>query len=233
MEKRLLCNTFIFSENSLEKLKKQMYEKKVNRGQSLFEQGDIANKLYFLYEGKVTVSKVIENGKILSFYQFSKYDLFGQYGYIEGRESTFVAKAMTDCKIGVIFKRDLETLLWNDPRFSFDFMNWMGYMQQLTETKLRDLLFFGKIGALASTLIRMSNTYGKKVGNMIYIQRKFTNAEIADLIGATRETVNRMLHQLKQELVLEYDKGLITILNMETLRDLCHCEGCPHQVCRL
>lgn len=74
-----------------------------------------------------------------------------------------------------------------------EFMKWMGRMQRLIHVKLRDILFFRKNGALASTLIRMSNSFGKVEGGQIIITEKFTNADIGCLIGATRETVNRMI----------------------------------------
>ncbi|MGG3890899.1 Crp/Fnr family transcriptional regulator [Metabacillus fastidiosus] len=229
----MLYNSYIFSEESIKNLKNIMYEKKVKRSCFIFEEGDKADKLYFLYEGKVNISKVMTDGKIISFFQFNRFDLFGEYGYIEGKKNSFSAKTLTDCRVGIIFQKDLDILLWQDRKISLEFMKWLAYMRQLTETKLRDLLFFGKSGALASTLIRIANMYGRKDEEAIYITKKFTNGEIADLIGATRETVNRMLNQLKRESVIRDEKGFLIILNIDKLRNLCHCEGCPKYVCRL
>ncbi|MFP3490515.1 helix-turn-helix domain-containing protein, partial [Staphylococcus sp. SIMBA_130] len=81
-------------------------------------------------------------------------------------------------------------------------------------------------GALASTLIRIANTYGIEEGDTIRMTTKFTNTEIADLIGATRETVNRMLNQLKKDHIIAYENGTIMIKDLEQLKAICHCEGC-------
>ncbi|HWO96750.1 MAG TPA: Crp/Fnr family transcriptional regulator [Bacillus sp. (in: firmicutes)] len=229
----ILANTVLFSKENLNRLKGIMYEKKVKSGTYLFEEGDLADKLYFIKEGSVNLSKVMDDGKELSFYHFGADDMFGEYQYVEGKKCMFNAVALKDCIVGVIQQQDLEVLLWQDGDFSIQFTKWLGYMQQFTQTKMRDLMFFGKNGALASTLIRMTNTYGKADGNVYHITRKFTNEEIAGLIGATRETVNRMLSQLKKEGIVGYDKGSFIILDLEALRNICHCEDCPRHVCRL
>lgn len=68
----------------------------------------------------------------------------------------------------------------------------MGQMHRVTQSKFRDLMLFGNPGALCSTLIRLSNTSGEESGRHILISKKLTNSELGELIGATRESVNRL-----------------------------------------
>jgi len=226
-------NTQSFSNQNFVKLEELMYEQQVKRGEKIYWEGNDCNHLYYLKSGAVKLTKSSDEGKDLVLYHFQAGDLFGEIGDDSHVLNSFSAEAMTDCSLGVIQQKDLETILWQNGDLAVEFMKWMGYMQRFTQTKLRDLMFFGKHGALASTLIRIANTYGIEEGNTIRMTTKFTNTEIADLIGATRETVNRMLNQFKKDNIIAYENGTIMIKDLEQLKAICHCEGCPKNICRL
>ncbi|UFJ41758.1 helix-turn-helix domain-containing protein [Brevibacillus humidisoli] len=83
-------------------------------------------------------------------------------------------------------------------------------MHKLTQTKFRDLMMHGKPGALCSTLIRLSNTYGLATDQGIHIPLKLTHSQLADYAGRARESVNRTLRSLKQA-------GAITIMDDRTM----------------
>ena len=95
-------------------------------------------------------------------------------------------------------------------------------------------MMFGKLGALCSTLIRLSNMYGVIRQDGILIQKKFTNTEIADMIGATRESVNRMLGKLRKDGIISIEKsGKIFIKDIQYLKDEIGCEDCPIEICNI
>lgn len=226
-------NTQSFSKNNFIKLEELMYEQQVKRGETIYWEGNESNHIYYLKSGAVKLTKSSDEGKDLVLYHFQAGDLFGELHDDSHPQNSFSAEAMTDCSLGIIQQKDLETILWQNGDLAIEFMKWMGYMQRFTQTKLRDLMFFGKHGALASTLIRIANTYGVEEGSSIRMTTKFTNTELADLIGATRETVNRMLNQLKKDKIIAYDGGAILIEDLDKLKAICHCEGCPKSICRL
>ncbi|MBF0706120.1 Crp/Fnr family transcriptional regulator [Alkalihalobacillus hwajinpoensis] len=226
-------NTQSFSKDNFIKLEELMYEQQVKRGETIYWEGNESNHIYYLISGAVKLTKSSDEGKDLVLYHFQAGDLFGEFHDDSHAQNSFSAEAMTDCSLGIIQQKDLETILWQNGDLAIEFMKWMGYMQRFTQTKLRDLMFFGKHGALASTLIRIANTYGVEEGPSIRMTTKFTNTELADLIGATRETVNRMLNQLKKDEIIAYDGGAILIEDLDKLKAICHCEGCPKNICRL
>lgn len=84
-----------------------------------------------------------------------------------------------------------------------------------------------------SLLIRLSNSYGVLDGPDTLIGLKINNTEMADIIGATRESVNRMLSDMKKEEVVSFRSGHIVIQDMDYLRNVCHCENCPKEICRM
>ncbi|MDQ0229826.1 CRP/FNR family transcriptional regulator [Metabacillus malikii] len=230
---QLVVNTHIFSADSLTELKKRMKSIHLKSGEYLYSEGEMIENMYFIIEGALTLYKSTEDGKVLTLNYYESGDLFGGYVSNGSHGAMENAKAIEDSTIGIIEKPDIELLQWQNRNFAIEFTKWVSYSQTLTQTKLRDLMFFGKNGALASALIRMKNTYGVHVNGVWEITKKFTHDEIACLIGTPRETVTRMINQLKKDNLLTYDKGFITILDVDGLRTICSCEDCPVQVCRL
>lgn len=226
-------NTICFSGDNFSRIMEIMYEHHAAEGSYLFWEGEAADKLYFIKKGRVKITKSTDDGKQLILYMYQEGDLFGQMDPFGNSIHSFNAEVTEDSSIGIIQQKDLETLLWQHGDLAVEFMKWMGLMHRLTQTKFRDLMMFGKPGALCSTLIRLNNSYGKDAGSYRIIDKKITNTDLAEMISATRESVNRMLSDLKNMEVLAIDKGYIVIKDMNYLRDLCQCEDCPGSICRV
>ncbi|GIQ62578.1 Crp/Fnr family transcriptional regulator [Paenibacillus cisolokensis] len=229
----LVQNSSCFSKDSMEKLKQIMYDHTFPDGANIFCEGDAANRLYFVRTGKVKLTKLSVEGKEYIMSIFHTGDFFGQFDPFRDSVHAFTAHAVGRCEIGIVQKCDLEVLLWQHGDLAIEFMNWMGYMHRLTQTKYRDLMMYGKPGALCSTLIRLSNCYGSASEDGIRIDLKLTNAELADHVGCTRESVNRMLSDLKKSGAVAIQDGIITIRNIDYLRQVCNCESCPKELCRI
>ncbi|AJY77710.1 regulatory protein [Paenibacillus beijingensis] len=222
-----------FSEENMERLQGVMYAKSARAGSYLFWEGDAADKLYYVKKGQVRITKSADNGRTLTLYLHLQGDLFGQVDPFRDSVHGFNAEVTEDSEIGIIQQKDLEVLLWQHGDLAIEFMKFMGLMHRRTQTKFRDLMMFGKPGALCSLLIRLGNTYGQPGDNGIIIGMKMTNTEMADMIGTTRENVNRMLSDMKKEDVISMEEGHIVIRNLNYLRDICRCESCPKEICRM
>ncbi|KIL36099.1 hypothetical protein SD71_08885 [Cohnella kolymensis] len=225
-----------FSKEQFAGLEELMYPKRAEAGSYLFWEGDPTGKLYYLRSGKVKLRKSTEDGKdfILSIIQAG--DMLCEPEDGMRAVHSFSAEVVEDADIGVIQWKDLEILLYRNGEFAVRFLNWMALLHRVTESKFRDLLLYGKPGALASTLIRLANSYGIACADGIRISIKLNNTELADFIGTTRESVNRMLNALKDEGTIDIRKGRIIILNLNALRRICHCPACPacpKEVCRI
>lgn len=222
-----------FSAENLDRLKNIMYSKTVMAGSYLFWDGDQADYLYFVKKGQVKLTKSTDNGNKITLYLYNEGDMFGQIDPFQHSTQTFNAEVIEDAEFGIIQQKDLETLLWQHGDLAIEFMKWMGVMHRMTQTKFRDLLLYGKPGALCSLLIRLSNSYGVHQGNEIKIEKKMNNSELAEMIGATRESVNRMLSEMRKADVITIEHGAIIIKDLQYLRGICKCENCPAEICRV
>ena len=93
------------------------------------------------------------------------------------------------------------------------------------------MLLHGKKGALYSTIIRLTNSFGVETENGIILTIPLTNQDLANLSGTSREVINRMLSELRKNHVLSIEKGIITIYNLSYLKSAIDCEGCPAEIC--
>lgn len=228
-----LGNTSCFSEQSFKRLTVVMKERIFPEGSHLFWEGDLTDKLFYIKSGRVKITKSTDEGKELIMYMYQAGDLVGNVDPFNMGRHTFTAEVMEETEIGVVEQKDLELLLCQHCDFSIEFMKWMGQHHRLTQTKFRDLMLYGKPGALCSTLIRLSNSYGVPQGDKILINKKVTHTDLSNMIGATRESVNRMLSDLRKKEAIEYEGGLIVIKDIAQLQEICHCEMCPASVCRI
>lgn len=226
-------NTNCFSEDSLAKLMTIMYVMNLSQGSRLFWEYDKADKLYYIKQGHIRITKSSDDGRHFVLYMYQKGDLFGQVDPFRTLTQGFNAEAVEDSIVGVIQQQDLEILLWQHGELAMEFMKWMSLVHRMTQTKFRDLMMFGKTGALCSVIIRLVNAYGVQEESGIRIARKLTNTDLAEMIGATRESVNRMLGDMKKHNAIDFADGYLIVHDQIYLKDICHCENCSTDICRM
>ena len=206
----------------------------VKKGRFLFQEGKSAHELYLIKRGRIQISKVIPDGRELSLRICSSDDVIGELTLF-CKDATYMlsAKVLEDSDIFVLGKEVFEEKLSESGDLTIAWLKWIQHQNQQNQTKFRDLILHGKKGALYSTLIRMTNSYGKDVEKGILIDLPLTNQELANFCGSSREVVNRMLSDLKKENVLVTERGYITILDLDYLKDEIDCEHCPVSICRI
>lgn len=204
------------------------------KGTILYMDGDQAEHLYFIRSGSVKISKTTLEGKELTLYICRPGEMIGELALFQSQITyTTTAEMLEDGIVGNIARSALEELLTKNSRLAVEFMKWMGIAYRRNQSKFRDLMLLGKHGALYSTLIRMTNTYGIPVKDGILIDLALTNKDLGNFIGTTRESVNRMLNELRKNGIISMDNGYITIYDITFLKNFLECDGCPEDICRI
>lgn len=202
----------------------------------LFSDGDRADFLFLIHSGSLKLIKTTMDGKELTMQICGPGELVGVVGIFE-KDLTYNSTAIVldVCEISIIQRSSLEHMLLHNSEFCVEFMRWMGMVHRRTQSKFRDLLLNGKTGALYSTLIRMSNTYGiEQEDGSILIDLSLTNRDLAQYIGLTRESVNRMLADLRKNDVIDIlPLGHILIKDISYLKMAIHCDDCPPDICQI
>ncbi|ADU31180.1 Crp/Fnr family transcriptional regulator [Evansella cellulosilytica] len=236
MNKKQLQMKRFFNELSEENQKLLLsygLEIKVKSGTFLFYEGDFPEHVYLVCSGKVRLSKMTADGKEFSVHLKQKDELVGEVGLFNEMAISVTAEVIDDATLVRFDRHTLEELFRENGEIAVAFMKWFARHTQSTQAKFRDLILCGKTGALYSTLIRFSNSYGEDRDGSIFINVQLTNQDIANYIGTTRESVNRMLNDLKKTNILSMKDGYITIHNIQFFKDYLHCGDCPVEICTI
>ncbi|MFD1848494.1 Crp/Fnr family transcriptional regulator [Oceanobacillus bengalensis] len=209
--------------------------KSIEKDTFVFHEGAAAEEIYIIKQGLVQISKLTADGKEMILRVCKNNDIIGELTLFSDHPKYLLsAKVLESGEIFVINKNKLEKELMTNSVLTFEFMKWTSNHMRKFQTKIRDLLLNGKKGAVYSTLIRLSNSYGITQENGILIDLTLTNQELANFCAATRESVNRILVQLRKLDIITIDKtGRIFIKDIGYLRDEIGCENCPIEVCNI
>ncbi len=203
-------------------------------GEYLFHEGDHAKYFYFVRSGKIFIMKYAESGRVLSLRLATKDSIIGELPlYEENPVYIFNAIAQVDAEVYAIEFPTLHDYLERKPAFAVNLLKIIGQHMRKQHSKFRDLLLYGKKGALYSTLIRLSNSYGKEVDGGILITVPLTNQELANYSATARESLNRMLGELRRENIIEIREGLMCIKDLDFLKSEIQCENCGKEICNI
>lgn len=221
-----------------ENLKKAFEESDIVRtypkGSFLYREGDFADKLFFIKNGKIQVSKAMPDGRELILRICSSESIVGEFFlFTTPHKHILNAVVLEECTVSILCKDDLEQKLSIDQPIAIELIQLINLEYRKTNSMFRDLILHGKKGALYSTLIRLSNSYGQETDNGIFITLPLTNQELANFCGTSREMVNRFLSQLKKDGIISTDHRHIIIHDIKFLKNEIECENCPIEICNL
>ena len=207
---------------------------KLNKGDYLFNEGQPAKEMFVLLTGKVQVSKMNAEGRELNLRLCRSNDIVGELTlFTVDPRYLFNARAIEAVEVAAINIQNLERILFNNSQLTYEFMKWMNDHFRKTMTKFRDLVLNGKKGALYSTLIRLCNSYGIMREDGIIIDVPLTNQELANYCGTARESVSRMLSDLRDEGIITIVRKKIIVHDIQFLKQEIGCENCPAQYCNI
>ena len=176
------------------------------KNQKVFSQGDPADAVFYIREGRVKVCVISEQGKEAVVALHEKGDFFGE-GCLLGQPLRLATvAAMTDCVIMRIEKAGMVRALHDEPKFSERFMAYLLARKSRVEEDLVDQLFNSSEKRLARTLLLMAN-FGKE-GRPERVITKVSQATLAEIIGTTRSRVSIFMNKFRKLGFINYNGEL-------------------------
>ncbi len=193
-------------------------ERRVGKGDVIFAPGDPPDALYGLTSGLVALSHLSDDGQESILRVFGPGDVFGEL-FLTVRARPFQAKALTACAVTVVPAKTFLHLLSTFPRIGFNFACVLS--RHLAEMALDRAQASHQWSGqrLARALLKLGAAHGVKTDGGTAITLPLTHQILADMIGASRETVTRHLRRLKRQGVVS-QRGRTLLLQAERLRAL-------------
>lgn len=204
-----------------EQLKHIIQSKKMTKNEVLFQEFDPADAIYFVNEGKVRIMKSTPDGKEIALSIRQAGEMFAEVALFCKPGSTYPASAVCieNGNISFIKNDDLEAFLLSHPRLAISMFKIYAERLRISQSTLRDVALYGKFGALAATLVRLAEEYGENSEHGIVIKLKLTHEDIGSFFGATRESVTRLMNQLKEQKIVTKKQGYFYIHNIDLLKE--------------
>ena len=204
-------------DDSASALRKSMDEVRLTRGQTLFSEGDQAERLYVIGEGKIKLGTVSADGRENLLSILGPGDMFGELSLFDLKPRASTATAVTDARLFSLGNDDLHELLRVRPEVSFYLLQSLAQRFRRVSEIVEDLVFSDVPGRVAKALIQLSGRFGKPTDEGLHVNNDLTQEELAQLVGASRETVNKALADFAGRGWLRLEARSVIILDEERL----------------
>ncbi|MGL5406898.1 MAG: Crp/Fnr family transcriptional regulator [Propionibacteriaceae bacterium] len=187
-------------------LESKLTSRHLPRGGQLFESGDPATELYVLRSGKMKLSRRYDDDprreSLLTV--LGDGQVFGELSVLDPGPRTTTASAITVCELGVLSSTDLKLILQAYPEIAEGLMRQLARRLRHATDYASDLVLNDVNGRTARTLQHLTELFGEPSSQGTIVRHGLTQQEIAHMVGASRESVNKFLMDLT-------DHGVITL----------------------
>lgn len=187
------------------------------RGEVLFHEGDPADSIHFVAEGRVMARRATATGDSVAFRVVGRGRVLGDVAFSASdtrRSSTIVALERT-ATLSLGFA-EFRQLCAEHPSVEHELAVLLGARVRRLSDRLVDALFVPSEGRVVSRLVDLSDEYAEGQRGQVVVP--LTQTDLAELAGATRPTANRVLRALASEGLVRLSRGRITVLDPEALR---------------
>jgi len=205
----------------LEELAKCLYQKTMHRTQVLFQQGDRGDELLIVTEGAVKVELVNPDGKELTLAILRPYQFLGELALLDDFPRSANAIALEDGLLLALNKRDFLRVVQQFPRMMLPITRQLTRRVRVLTEDIASMAFMDTFTRTARKLVNLAQDLGKPGSGLeIVIPQALTHQELANLVGATRETITKILTDMKHRNLIAIHNQKITILNKNEFAEI-------------
>ncbi|HXR68012.1 MAG TPA: Crp/Fnr family transcriptional regulator [Dermatophilaceae bacterium] len=201
---------------------KSMTTSRLERGDVLFREGDQGNRLYVIGEGKIKLGLTSVDGRENLLAILGPGEMFGELSLFDPGPRTATATAVAETQLIELGHDDLNTFLAGRPAVASSMLAALARRLRRTNDSLADLVFTDVPGRVAKALLDLSNRFGRPAEDGILVAHDLTQEEIAQLVGASRETVNKALADFASRGWIKLEARAVVLMDVERIRGRAH-----------
>lgn len=195
-----------------------MSRKQVPRGSELFSEGDPGDSLYVITAGKVKLGRRSADGRENLLAILGMGEMLGELSLFDPGPRTATATAIADTELVGLAHSDMTEFLKDRPEVGMTMLGALARRLRRTNEALGDLVFTDVPGRVAKALLDLSSRFGKPVDDGVLVAHDLTQEELAQLVGASRETVNKALADFSSRGWIKLEARAVTLLDVERLQ---------------
>ncbi|MGB6395180.1 MAG: Crp/Fnr family transcriptional regulator [Bradyrhizobium sp.] len=189
----------------------------LKRGTTIVSKGDPGNSLIVVISGTIKISVSSPDGRSAILNLIGPGEIFGEVAVLDGLARTADATANSNCEIYVIDRRDFIPFVRSQPALAMKFIELLCTRLRWTSDQVEEVILQNLPGRLASALLRLTEKHKlAPAGRTIAI----TQQEISEMVGMTRESINKQLRAWAARNWVRLEHGAIVVLDVASLREL-------------
>jgi len=166
---------------------------KLAKGHTLFKEGDEGDRLYVIVSGKVKLGTSSGDGRENLLSILGPGEMFGELSLFDPEPRTATATAVTDVRLVSLAHDQVIGLATSQPQVSLELLRRLAQRLRKSNEVLADLVFADVPGRVAKAIIDLGTRFGVQKDDGLHVNHDLTQEELAQLVGASRETVNKAL----------------------------------------
>ena len=197
------------------------YHSVMPAGILLFVEGQTPRGIFILCSGTVKLSTTSKDGKVLILKQAEAGEALGLSAAISGTNYAMTAETATACQVNFVARRDVMTILRSDSEVGMQAALWLSREFQGAYRDIHELVLArSSSGKLARLLLSRAPPGVQEADEELYLRSAMTHEEMAQRIGSSRETVTRLLSELKKKRLIRLEGATLVIRDRTGLQAL-------------
>jgi len=189
----------------------------VVRGHVVFNEGDTGDRLFIVLDGKIKISRAAADGRENLLSVLGPGEMFGELSLFDPGPRTATATAVTESTLASLDHDDLRPLLLDQPAVAMQLLRALAQRLRRTNEAMADLVFSDVPGRVAKALLDLAEKFGDSESDGVRVRHDLTQEELAQLVGASRETVNKALSEFANRGWLRIEGRSVLLLDSERL----------------
>jgi CRP/FNR family transcriptional regulator, cyclic AMP receptor protein len=206
------------TEEDTKALRARVANVEISRGDHLFAEGDAGDKLYVILDGKIKLTRAAPDGRENLLSVHGPGEMFGELSLFDPSPRTASAAAVTDVRLAALAHDDLRLWLTSRPEVSMHMLRALAQRLRRINDVKADLVFTDVPGRVAKALLDLAERFGVQQEVGVQVHHDLTQEELAQLVGASRETVNKALADFVARGWLQLSAKSVLLVDPERLR---------------
>jgi CRP/FNR family transcriptional regulator len=190
----------------------------LGRGEALFHEGDRGDRLWVIGEGKIKLGRRSKDGRENLVAILGPGEMCGELSLFDPGPRSTTATGIADTEMVALGNEDLQVFLRGHPEVAATMLAALAKRLRRTNDTLSDLVFTDVPGRVAKALLDLADRFGRPVDGGLLVAHDLTQEELAQLVGASRETVNKALADFASRGWLRLEARAVLLHDVERLR---------------
>ena len=187
------------------------------RGHVIFAEGEPGDRLYIIQSGKVKLGRKSPDGRENLLAIMGPGQMFGELSLFDPGPRSATVTAVTDATFASLSHEDLLRWLEGRPVVARGLLAQLAGRLRKANDVVADLVFSDVPGRVAKALLDLADRFGRTADDGVHVHHDLTQEELAQLVGASRETVNKALADFASRGWLRLEPRSVVIMDVERL----------------